>query len=103
MSSTAILLGTLRVNVEAWLSFEQSLNKTCLLHMRTEHVHTSSSMRRSTFSSIVYNRAIVYKHQNFFNVVVYVIIIDQCIKSNPALDEIQVMVIYSRASLVAQL
>ena len=28
--------------------------------------------------SIVYNRAIVYKHQNFLKVVVHVIIIDQC-------------------------
>ena len=30
------------------------------------------------FGSIVHNRAIVYKHQNFLKVVVHVIIIDQC-------------------------
>ena len=33
--------------------------------------------RLNVFGSIVYNRAIIYIHQNFLNVVVHVIIIDQ--------------------------
>ena len=51
------------------------------------------------FKSIVYNRAIVYKRQNFLIVIVHVMIIDQC-NQNRALDEIPVMVIYSCAILV---
>ena len=38
--------------------------------------------------------------KKFFKIVLHVIIIDQC-KINRALDEIQVMVIHSRAILVA--
>ena len=34
--------------------------------------------KASTFDPIVYNRAIVYKRQNFVKVVVHVIIIGQC-------------------------
>ena len=45
------------------------------------------------FGSIVYNRTIVYKLQNFLKEAVHVIII--------WLNEIQAMVIYSHAILVA--
>ena len=53
------------------------------------------------FGSIVYNRAIVYKRQNFFMVIVIKIITDQCNQTARVLHEIQVTVIYSRAILVA--
>ena len=48
--------------------------------------------------SIVYNRAKVYKHQNYLNVVVHVILIDKW-NQTARLYEIQETVIYSRAVL----
>ena len=50
------------------------------------------------FGLIVDNRIIVYKRQNFLKAVIHLIIIDRCDQS---LDEIQVMVSYSSAILVA--
>ena len=50
--------------------------------------------------SIVCNSAIIYKRQNFFQVVLHVIIIEQC-NQTVRLYEIQVTVTYSRNGLVA--
>ena len=60
---------------------------------------TFSVSFNSVIGSIVYNRAIVYKRQNFIKVVVYVIIIDQW-SSATRLYNIQLTVIYSHAILV---
>ena len=52
------------------------------------------------FGSIVYNRVLVDKHQNFLKIVVRVIIIDQW-NQLAHLYKIRLTVIYSRAFLVA--
>ena len=52
------------------------------------------------FGWIVYNRAIVFRHQNFLQLVVHVIIIDHW-NQTEHLYKIQVTVIYSRAVLVS--
>ena len=45
--------------------------------LRWFHNYTLYEVLLSVFGSIVYNRAIVYKRQNFLTVFVHVIIIDQ--------------------------
>ena len=54
---------------------------------------------KALFGSIIYNLSIVYIRQNFLEIVVHVILIDQ-LNQIARLYEIQVTVIYSRAILV---
>ena len=80
LEETFLLCGALLIPVCSWQLEKSCMEQlSCLMSMlRVKGLWTAYRLGKRLFGSIVYNRAIVYKRQNFLQIVVHVIITDQC-------------------------